>query len=80
MIAIKEPRYRDNTVLVARFRIPAGCDIKIKIMKGAREGIYKVKHEDIIKSPIETLKSRSGKAISIRAIPLDYLERIEDEN
>lgn len=80
MIKIREPRYRDQTVLVARFRIPAGCDITLEIEKGARKGIYKVKQEDIINSPLERLKTRSGNSIQIRAIPLDYLERVEDEN
>lgn len=80
MIKIKEPRYRDNVVLVARYKIPTGCDITIEIEKGARQGLYKVKHENIISSPIEGLKTRSGKTIPVRAISLDYLERIEDEN
>lgn len=79
MIKIREPRYRDQVVLVARYHIPCGNDITLEIEKGARAGIYKVKHEDIIKSPIESMKTRNGKAIQMRAIPLDYLERIESE-
>lgn len=76
MIRIREPRYRDNTVLVARYRIPAGGDITIEIEKGARSGIYKCKNQDIVKSPIETMKAKNGSSISIRAIPFDYLERV----
>lgn len=78
MIKIKEPRYRDGVVLVARYKIPCGGDITLEIEKGARAGIYKVKHEDIIKSPLEQLKTRAGKSIQVRAISLEKLERIGD--
>lgn len=78
MIRIREPRYRDNTVLVARYRIPAGGDITIEIERGARAGIYKCKNQNIVKSPIETMKVKSGPSISVRAIPFDCLERVEE--
>lgn len=79
MIAIREPRYSDQVVLVARYKIPCAHDIVVEIQKGARAGVYKVKHEDIIRSPIESMKTRTGKSLQMRAIPLDYLERIESE-
>ena len=78
MIKILSPRYHDQVVLVARYRIPCGQDITVQIEKGARAGIYKVKHEDIIDSPIESMKTRCGKSLQMRAIPLDKLERIEE--
>lgn len=75
-ISIIEPRYRDRSVLLARYRLPAGQDVRISIQKGAYKGEYKVTSETICNSPIETMMSRQGKPISMRAIPLDKLERI----
>ena len=31
MIIIKSPRYRDRTVLLARYKLPCGQDVKVKI-------------------------------------------------
>ena len=53
MIIIKSPRYRDRTVLLARYRLPAGQDVDVKIIEGAYKGLYKVRNEVICKSPIE---------------------------
>ena len=78
VIKILEPRYRDMRVLVARFRIPCGGDIKVKIVYGARKGLYMVKNADICASPIEYMTTRAGKKIPMRAIPIDKLERIEE--
>lgn len=33
MINIKSPRYRDRTVLLARYRLPCGQDVKVKIIE-----------------------------------------------
>lgn len=77
-ISIFEPRYRDMTVLVARYKIPAGNDIMVDIKKGARAGKYLVRNENICKSPIEQMKTKTGKYITMRAISLDYLERVEE--
>ena len=74
MIKIKEPRYRDRKVLVARYRIGCGEGLTIEIQKGS----YKVSNEDICASDIESMKTRNGSSISMRAIPLDKLERIGD--
>ena len=76
-IKIWQPRYRDNTCLVARFRIPCGGDIKVEIQQGARKGLYKVLNTDICNSPIETMRTRQGKMIEMRAIPLKKLIRID---
>lgn len=78
MIKIKEPRYRDRKVLVARYRISCGQDITIEIQKGSYKGIYRVSNDDICSSDIESMKTRRGDTISMRAIPLDKLERIGD--
>lgn len=79
MIKIKEPRYRDRKVLVARYRIPCGGGVTIEILKGSYKGVYKVSNEDICSSDIESMQTRNGTTISMRAIPLDKLERIGDE-
>lgn len=77
MIIIKSPRYRDRTVLLARYKLPCGQDVKVKITDGAYKGIYKVSNEVIINSPIEGMETKQGKIIAMRAIPLDAMERVE---
>lgn len=77
MIIIKSPRYRDRTVLLARYRLPCGQDVTVKITEGAYKGVYKVSNEVIINSPIEGMETKQGKIIAMRAIPLDAMERIE---
>ena len=77
MIVIKSPRYRDRTVLLARYRLPCGQDVKVKITEGAYKGIYNVANDVICKSPIEGMKTKQGKTIAMRAVPLDAKERVE---
>ena len=77
MIIIKSPRYRDRTVLLARYRLPCGQDVKVKITEGAYKGIYKVSNEVICQSPIEGMETKQGKIIAMRAVPLDAMERVE---
>lgn len=77
MIKINEPRYHDRVVLIARYRIPCGQDFTIQILKGAYAGEYKITNEAVCASPIEGMKTRSGKQLSMRAVPLDKLERIK---
>lgn len=77
MIIIKSPRYRDRTVLLARYRLPAGQDVKIKIIEGAYKGTYNVPNAAICDSPIEGMKTKRGQILEMRAVPLDALERIE---
>ena len=77
MINIKSPRYRDRTVLLARYRLPCGQDVKVKITEGAYKGIYNVTNDVICKSPIEGMETKQGKIIAMRAVPLDAMERVE---
>ena len=81
MITIKiwEPRYRDMSVLVARFRIPPASNILIKILRGARKGLYIAKSEAICSSPIEFMRTKSGKKLEMRVIPLSKLEIVEED-
>ncbi len=78
MINIIEPRYHDRCVLIARYKIPAGSDIQVNILRGAYKGVYKVTNDVIIKSPVEGMMTRTGKLMSVRAVPLDKMERIEE--
>lgn len=77
MIIIKSPRYRDRTVLLARYRLPCGKDVKVKITDGAYKGIYNVANDVICNSPIEGMETKQGKIMAMRAIPLDAMERVE---
>lgn len=77
MIVIKSPRYRDRTVLLARYRLPCGQDVKVKITEGAYKGVYNVKNNVICNSPIEGMETKQGKIIVMRAVPLDAMERVE---
>lgn len=79
MITIKQPRYRDRTVLIARYKIPCGKDVTVEILSGAYKGIYKITNKAICASPVESMTTRYGRSISMRAVPLDMMERIEDE-
>lgn len=78
MIKIKEPRYRDRKLLIARYRIPCGCDFNVEILKGTYKGIYKVKNDVICKSPVEIMNTNIGGRIQMRVVSLDELERVEE--
>lgn len=78
MIEIKSPRYRDRTVLLARYRLTSGGDVDVKILYGAYKGIYRVTNETICRSAIETMRTRIGQELSMRAVPIDEMERIGD--
>lgn len=77
MIKIKAPRYRDRVVLLARYRLPCGQGVEVSILSGAYKGLYHVSNDVIVRSPIETMRTRSGRDIQMRAVPLDDLERIK---
>lgn len=78
MITIKSPRYHDRTLLIARYKIPCGKGVTVEITNGSYKGIYNVSNEAICSSPIENMTTRYGRKISMRAVPLDKLERIEE--
>ena len=77
MIEIRAPRYRDRVVLLAKYRLPCGTGVDVKILYGAYKGVYKVSNETICKSPIEPITTKQGKVIAMRAVPLDEMERVE---
>lgn len=47
MIKVKAPRYRDRTVLLARYRLPAGQGVDVEILTGAYKGVYKVSNQTV---------------------------------
>ncbi len=77
-IDIWEPRYKDGKVLVARYKIPAGQNILVHIVKGAYKGLYKVLNDDIVRSSIEHIKTRNGRPLEVRAIPLTKLIKLKE--
>lgn len=77
MIEIRAPRYRDRVVLLARYRLPAGQGVDVKILHGAYKGVYHVSNKVICQSPIEGMETKQGKIIAMRAVPIDAIERVE---
>ena len=77
MIEIRAPRYRDRVVLLAKYRLPYGTGVDVKILHGAYKGVYHVSNEVICQSPIEPMTTKQGKQIAMRAVPLDKMKRIK---
>lgn len=75
MIEIRAPRYHDRVVLLAKYRLTSGQGVDVKILYGAYKGIYHVSYKVICESPIESMTTKQGKQIQMRAIPLDKMER-----
>lgn len=76
MLEIIEPRYRDHAVLLAQYKLAPGYPAKIHIRKGAYAGDYEISAKDIAKSPSETMKTKNGSKIAMKAVPLSCLVRI----
>ena len=79
MLKIWAPRYHDRKVLVARYKIPCGRGIDLEITNGACKGFYYASPELIAKSPIESMRTKNGGSIQVRAIALDELERTDND-
>lgn len=75
MIEIRSPRYRDRVVLLAKYRLPCGTGVDVKILYGAYKGVYYVSNEAICQSPVESMTTKQGKQIAMRAVPIDAMER-----
>lgn len=79
-ISIWEPRYHDRKVLIAKYKVPKDSDIDIEIIKGAYRGKYHIS-EDVLKEADEDIMmSKAGNKITMVAIPLDKLERRDNDN
>lgn len=78
MIKVYHPRYHDSVVLLARWKLTSGRDVKFRILYGAYKGLYKVTNEVICRSKIEPFITKNGRKIEVRAVPLNEIERIEE--
>lgn len=76
MIEIRAPRYRDRVVLLAKFRLTRGQDVDVKILHGKYKGYYHVPSDVICQSPVEPMNTKRGGQITMRAVPLDKMERV----
>lgn len=77
MIEIRAPRYRDRVVLLAKYRLPCGTGVDVRILYGAYKGVYHVSNDVICQSPVEPMTTKQGKQIAMRAVPLDKMERVK---
>ena len=74
-IEIWQPRYKDKKVLIAKYRVSSGTNkivfTRAKHLKGIT---FKIDGMEIAKHPIE-----SNGSIPCYAVPMDKLEKIEEE-
>lgn len=77
-LEIFEPRYRDRTVLLAKYKLRAGEDARIKIVKGYYAGNYTIPSEVVASASMETMKTKRGGEISVVVVPLDKLVKEEE--
>lgn len=76
IIEIWEPRYKDNVCLIAKYKVQPGTNFIIFTKAKHLDGlIFKVDSDVILNSPVDS----NGK-ISCFAVPMDALERVEDED
>lgn len=78
-IEVFEPRYRDSTVLLVKYRLPNNSDVIINITKGAYKGKYLVKADDIKAGKDEVMMSKQGRPISMKVISLNKLIKQEEQ-
>lgn len=76
MVEIFEPRYRDRSVLIARYKISPGYPMQVKILRGAYKGKYEIPAKALSGGTSEMMKTKAGQNIEMKAIPLDSLVRI----
>ena len=78
-IDIWEPRYRDKTVLIAKFRVEGDDGVDIKISRGDYRGLYHVPAEVFKTAKIEDMARKMGGYIQVYIVPLDKLIKKEEE-
>ena len=76
-IEIRAPHYIDNVVLLAEYRLPKKDGVFVKILHGAYKGYYHVNRETIFGSNIRPMRTKAGKTIAMRAVPLEKMERVK---
>lgn len=77
-IEVKAPRWRDRTVLVAKFRVATNNQIEItaKRKDGTRyfPEAYEMDGKDLMKYPIHHMTSKSGNDVEMLVVPIDDLK------
>lgn len=75
MVEINQPRYRDRVVLIGVWKWSRGYDMPLRIKYGSYAGDYIVPNKAIAEAPLETILSKKGKSLTMKAVPLDLLEK-----
>ncbi len=74
MIEIWMPRYKDRTVLIAKYKVAHGANlIKFTKAKHLLGKVFSVKGEDVFKCPVQ-----SNGRISCYVVPMDLLQLISE--
>lgn len=76
MIEIWEPRYRDRSVLLAKYkvnRLKSDIGVKVKIEKGAYKGDWLVSNEALEDAKEEKMKTKNGMEIEMISVPLERM-------
>lgn len=76
---IKQPRWHDMTVLIAKHKIGTHNVICFTDIKAGNQwhGEWYVSGDTVRKYPIEHMRTRTGGSIALYAVPLDELEVYE---
>lgn len=80
MIEIWEPRYRDRSVLLAKYKVKqlrSSNGVEVKIEKGAYKGNWVVPNDVLDESKEEKMKTKNGTEIEMIAVPLERMEKNE---
>ena len=77
-IEIWEPRYNDRMVLIAPRHLPAAGLALVEITKGAYKGKYQIAEDDYKSAKSDIIRAKNGSTFVVRLIPLDKLEKYEE--
>lgn len=78
MIEIWEPRYNDDTLLVATWKIKPGVTTEVKITNGYYSGKYRIPWDVIQGCKVEKKPTKSGRDMDFTVVPLEKLEKVDD--
>lgn len=78
IVDIKEPRYHDRAVLIARYHISGHRHFLVEIQKGAYAGLYHCSPDCIAKGWYEEMNAKSGGKIPMLVVELRNLINLED--
>lgn len=79
MIEIWQPRYKDNVVLVATYKVKPGLNyIKFTKAKHLQGMIFAINSTEVCRCATEGIEGKNGAIHRMYAIPFDMLHRIED--